>query len=176
MAVLIGKLSEVMPKLADLGVLIVDEATITSEGRRVHQISILNVAVALKCPVWVIEINHKLDPTNRVKTDARLTTAVNDKFTLVLKRSLNAFAKGAVPDLKDELVNAGVKRLVIMGQQANQCVKLTAVGGFPKLAKFGGKHEQGATGLGFEVYSCDLILNDKANWKNEQNVTFYTEV
>ena len=60
----------------------------------------------------------------------------------------------------------------MMGHTANQCVKLSAVGG---CWKPNDPPTPGGVGCGYTVFTCQgVISGDVANWKDAVSVHFYT--
>lgn len=179
MTQMLGSLIEDMSRLpADrVGILIIDEqgsfaddAWIERQRLIERQQMLINAASRLGCRFWFVELDPRRDGITS-PTILRLRAMLGaDRASRVLKTKFNGF-DGTT--LESELRQAHVTHVVVLGHEANCCVKQTAIGGIYN--RCGGTFVQGATGLGFKVLSSDQILSgSEASWKWEDRVTFYS--
>lgn len=175
-----GSLIEAMSKLPEgsVGVLIIDEQDgfDSPDDRRqqllARQQTLIMAASRLGCRFWLVE----LDPSgngNASATILRLRALVGaDRSSRIVKTKFNGF-DGTTLD--NELRQAHVTHVVVLGHQTNCCVMQTAIGGFYERRR--GTFVQGATGRGFKVLSSDQVLSgDEAIWKLEDRVTFFSKL
>lgn len=82
--------------------------------------------------------------------------------------------------LDASLRSAGVNELIIRGQMGDQCVRLTAIGGQERPHVVGDPVIDGATGFGYQVWTCPQIINsgskDWLGWYDDFGVKCYTAV
>ena len=177
MSIVHGGLRQAMRDFTERGeklaVLVIDEQSGVHQEFVEAQDATLIQAVALKLPVWLIELNPGLgkgQPSTPTVGHLKVAGA-----RVCQKPHLNAFVKEAHPNLHEELKKVGVTMLVMMGYHVNCCVKATCVGGPDRP---GGKvWRPGATQLGYTVLTSGWILRGgEATWWMEKGVRFYGQI
>ena len=154
-------------------VLVIDEqGAQIPEATLAAQIAVLNKAVQLKVPIWLVELNPSIINPAPGANRPTVGTLAQYRSKIITKPHLNAFASNAQPNLHAELQQAGATALVVMGYHVNCCVKATSVGGPDRP---GGKVRPGATQLGYMVLTSAEICRpfEDAPWWREPGVRFY---
>jgi nicotinamidase-related amidase len=165
------------PTKGELGAFEKNEAEVTAAQNK-----LIEFATRFNFPVWFVEI---ASTGGSKPTRADLRELAPKNLCVVPKTAMNPFTSS---NLFEELKNAKIDTIVLLGFQVNCCVRMTAVGGdpgpFSKGKPSGNALQQGATALGFQVLTCQQVLRGQntdgdifsANWKNEDNVRFYSSL
>ena len=130
---------------------------------------VLAFAARLGVPVWLVELNPAANHANPPATrQSHVGLRVMGPHTRLTKAGLNGFEN---TNLHNQLQQAAIRMVVVMGRQTNCCVKETSVGG----AALGAA--PGATGLGYTVMTCmDVITAGQPTWRNRAGVEFYATI
>jgi hypothetical protein len=144
-----------------LGVMVIDETeSFSDHALLIRQVNVLHIARKQGWPIWFITLKDK--PLHSV-----LRAAAPKAVTYTKPRG-DAFE---VQAFCHAVALSRVRRIVVMGHTATQCVRLSAVGGSWKP---GDQPTPGATGSGYEVLTCqEIISGDVGEWKNNVGVFFY---
>lgn len=164
-----------------VGVLLIDEDERDDGavyGETAAQRTVLEHAFRLGLKVFIVEINTELKHDPRSHTIGTRQEFVKYAHRILNKREFNAFDADTYPNLQTTLDAAGLpaetSSLVVMGFAANQCVRLTAVGGQDRPS---GPHKDGATQRGYTVLSCLQVLRGGApSWTNARGVVFLDDL
>ncbi len=211
MAIYPGSLLEAIPKLkiegCSIGFVVVDEQSSPESPKKVElsvleqkraevveknyaevtaaQNKLIEFATQFNYPVWFVETNTNVISKDLRPTRVDLRELAPKNICVVPKTDTNAFSSS---NLFDELMNAKIDTIVLLGYEVNCCVRMTAVGGdpgpCPKGKPSGKPLQRGATTIGFLVLTCQQVLrgaNQKgeapmAVWMNESNVRFYANL
>lgn len=159
-----------------VGVVLIDEGDAVGEHpETAAQRQVLALAEHLGLQVLAVEIDTALahggiTPGNNTRGEFRRYV-----HHTVKKPLFNAFDDNAKPPMQSALNDLGLfpgtSKLVIMGYNTNQCVRLTAVGGINKPNE---PPHRGATQRGYEVLTCQAVLRGGAcSWSDALRVHFF---
>ena len=116
------------------------------------QLTVLGRARALHIPIWAVLMNPGINahPPKATKPQLADLGAVDREF---VKPHLSVFDHRTNPNIRVALEALSIERIIIMGQQSEQCVKLAAIGGSVDIHDK--KFYPGATTFGFgrAIYS-----------------------
>jgi hypothetical protein len=206
-----GSLLEAIPKLkiegCSIGFVVVDEQSSPESPKKVElsvleqkraevveknyaevtaaQNKLIEFATQFNYPVWFIETYTNIVSRELRPTREDLSKLAPKSACVVPKTDSNAFSSS---NLFDELMNAKIDTLVLLGYEVNCCVRLTAVGGDPgpmiKGNPSGKPLQRGATAFGFLVLTCQQVLRGQdmkgeapvATWRGDHNVRFYANL
>ncbi|MFX2611673.1 cysteine hydrolase family protein [Enterobacter mori] len=131
-------------------------------------------------PVYLVELSpsgSQQHPDER--TAIQLRGLLSPNIPVIRKPRFNAFDD---TDLLKQLHSRAVNsHVVLMGQEANCCVKQTALGGVYR--RRGGTFIDGAVGHGYSVLTSDVVLRAnfpggpsgiKADWWADPRVEYYS--
>ena len=153
-----------------LAVLCVDEQGSSHNGTA-SQVKVLRQARELKIPIWLIEFNPALGTPKYAEcihhvTNTQIAQAAGEGARRLRKPYLNAFMGTT---LQDELKEAGVETIVLMGQHTNSCVRSTAIGGTDE-PRMKDVQTSGAVHRGFTVCTAlDIVVHEVPNEAFAQN-------
>jgi len=177
--------SPASPKKVELSVLEQKRAEVVEKNYAevtAAQNKLIEFATEFNDPVWFVETYTDVISRDLKPTRADLRDLAPKSTYVVPKTDTNAFSSS---NLFDELMNAKIDTLVLLGYEVNCCMRMTAVGGDPgpcfKGKPSGKTLQRGATALGFLVLTCQQVLRGQtlqgetsmAVWMNERNVRFY---
>lgn len=177
---LIERMSALVDQNVTVGVLVIDEQGDHFGGANADDLikvqqKLLIAAGRLGCRFWLIEYNVKAGAAPTKRTTARIRAVLHSATPIVAKKRFNAF-EGT--NLHASMIARGVDtHVVVLGHEANCCVRFTAIGGqFKPNTPF----VQGATGRGYTVLTTPGVLSSiggvPANWMNQPSVEFYSQL
>lgn len=150
-----------------LGVMVIDQVGGADLPLLKRQCRVLNFArQQMGWPIWFVSMKN--DPLHSMLHAAAPTA------TLYQKTRFNAFD---VDELRLAVGAARVEAIVMMGHATNQCVRQSAVGGFPdRLHKK--PFTEGATGHGHTVMTCTDVLSggEAVSWCDNPKVLYYARL
>ena len=177
MSIIPGSLRNAMATYSGSGttmvVLVIDEqGAEPPQPTLTAQTTVLNQALLLKIPIWLVELNPGIINPNPKANRPTVAAFAQYQSKIITKPHLNAFASNAQPNLHAELQAIGATAIVVMGYHVNCCVQKTSVGGPDRP---GGKVRPGATQLGYMVLTTADICRpyENAPWWSEPGVRFY---
>lgn len=163
-----------------VGIVLIDEGETEREyDETAAQRRVLALAAELGLKVLAVEIDTELAKGGETLGNNTRGEFLEKAHAVVKKPLFNAFDDNAKPPMQATLgslgLNPGACRLVIMGYNTNQCVRLTAVGGENKPGQL--PLHRGATQRGYEVLTCQAVLRGgAASWAKAPHVHFFAHV
>jgi hypothetical protein len=196
---LLNAILQLKAELFSIGFVVVDEQSSTAppkegemSGRAVKEAEVtaaqnelIKFATQHNFPVWFVETYTNVISRDLRPTRADLRELAPKNLCVVPKTDINAFSSS---NLFDELWNAKIDTIVLLGYEVNCCMRMTAVGGDPgpmiKGNPSGKPLQRGAATIGFLVLTCQQVLRgltlkgetSMAVWMNERNVRFYANL
>ncbi|MEO0559746.1 MAG: isochorismatase family protein [Bacteroidota bacterium] len=159
-----------------IAVVVIDEQGAAAQPQTPQQAQVLAHVAPLGLPVYFVELNPNPGAGANLPTRAPLAAAAPGAV-VITKPHINAFASNVNPNFHTTLQGQGIRMLVMMGYSSQQCVKVSAVGGYDGPPHNPGIMRAGATGLGYTVLTSQLVLRGgQATWTHERGVRFYTAV
>jgi nicotinamidase-related amidase len=161
-----------------IGIVVIDEQTEGAYAEAEAQRAVLDYARADGLPIWTVLLNPSLGRNNQQPT--KQTNPLLGQFIdaqKIVKPSFNTWV-GAQPDFEQIIKDSGVNTLVVMGRMTNQCVKMTAVGGYEK-PNNDTTWQSGATQRGYMVMTSSAVVRghvQQVPWGCEPGVLCYSDV